>query len=202
MIEKTCVICGKPFMTYNKNQRACSTSCGRKLSWEKRNHAETIEYTCEVCGKKFSVPKSDHRTGTGTIRYCSKKCDGIGKRTGKTIPCPICGKPFYTTRAKTCSRECGWKHASMHKVKRIYDENGYDVMHINGYNKKGNAKIHRLVMEQQLGRRLTDDEVVHHINGNKKDNRPENLQVMTKSEHSRMHRMKEVAEGRKLFGRD
>ena len=46
---------------------------------------------------------------------------------------------------------------------------------------------HRYLMEQYLGRTLTSDEVVHHINGNKRDNDISNLKVMTRAEHARMH---------------
>ena len=46
---------------------------------------------------------------------------------------------------------------------------------------------HRYVMEQHLDRRLTRKEDVHHINHNTLDNRIENLQVLSKSEHTKMH---------------
>ena len=46
---------------------------------------------------------------------------------------------------------------------------------------------YRAVMEEHIGRKLAEDEVVHHINGDKTDNRLENLQLMTRGEHSTMH---------------
>ena len=51
---------------------------------------------------------------------------------------------------------------------------------------------HRVVMEAHIGRRLTRYEVVHHINGDGMDNRIENLQLMTLSEHTRMHSLGHV----------
>ena len=47
--------------------------------------------------------------------------------------------------------------------------------------------VHRAMMEEHLGRKLDRQEVVHHINGDKHDNRLGNLQVMTLSEHTRHH---------------
>jgi len=44
-----------------------------------------------------------------------------------------------------------------------------------------------LVLEEKLGRSLEPEEVAHHINGITDDDRPENLQVMTNSEHTRLH---------------
>ena len=46
---------------------------------------------------------------------------------------------------------------------------------------------HRAVVEELLGINLRDDQVVHHINGDKTDNRPENLQILDWREHSRLH---------------
>ena len=54
--------------------------------------------------------------------------------------------------------------------------------------KNGYVLLHRIVMENHLGRLLGDDEIIHHINHDKLDNRIENLQVMLKSEHTRLHK--------------
>jgi hypothetical protein len=59
----------------------------------------------------------------------------------------------------------------------------YVYQYINGETRA----VHRVVMEEHLGRRLGPLEDVHHINGDAKDNRLENLAVLTRSEHRRLH---------------
>ena len=67
----------------------------------------------------------------------------------------------------------------------------YNPNHPSNANKKGNypyVKRSRLVMEITLGRFLKPTEIVHHINGIKDDDRPENLVVTTRSSHMSTHK--------------
>lgn len=81
-----------------------------------------------------------------------------------------------------------------------YKENGYIMRKVNYHpkqNKRGYVAEHRLVYERYLGRFLDSKEVIHHINGNREDNRIENLQIFVENaEHIKeQHRKGRNANG-------
>lgn len=63
---------------------------------------------------------------------------------------------------------------------RMLDKSGYVLVYRPGHheaNRHGQVREHRVVMEQKLGRPLQRGEVVHHIDGNRANNHPDNLEV-------------------------
>lgn len=62
---------------------------------------------------------------------------------------------------------------------RLLIKNGY--LCVSGYNKE--LYIHRAIAENKIGRPLLDDEVAHHIDGNKFNNSPDNIKVVTRKDH-------------------
>ena len=73
---------------------------------------------------------------------------------------------------------------------KSHDTNGYITLTSKIHGRNHQAREHRVMMEEHIGRKLTPNEVVHHKNENKSDNRIENLQVMTRAEHTSYHRRK------------
>ena len=84
---------------------------------------------------------------------------------------------------------------------RVVREDGYVIVRCPSYpGAKPNGYVfeHRLVMARQIGRPLTVDEVVHHINGDRQDNRTENLRLTTNSEHASHHMAIRTPEKRRV----
>jgi len=82
------------------------------------------------------------------------------------------------------------KLATHWKGGRLQTPQGYIYVHTPDHpnaTKDGYVMEHRLVMEKKLGRLIDRTEVVHHLNGTKGDNRPENLAVAKRGEHVALH---------------
>jgi hypothetical protein len=75
---------------------------------------------------------------------------------------------------------------------RTIASNGYVLVKMPNHHLadvRGYVYEHRIVAEQKLGRRLERGEIPHHINGDKTDNRPENIEVCSsRAEHALQHR--------------
>jgi len=99
---------------------------------------------------------------------------------------------IFTEEHKRKLREARNKRVMLlTKGGRVRTNEGYIYKRCIGHpkaTKRGHYVLeHRLVMEKELGRYLLKGEDVHHRNGNKKDNRIENLMLMTHNKHYEEH---------------
>lgn len=142
-----------------------------------------VKMVCVICGKEYDAPSVKGR-------YCSAYCrnrrkKSHGKRKYEQRVCSYCGRE-YTIRAdalnKYCSYECYWD--SMVKKETPINKGGYVMER---QRRKNHKFQHRVIMEKHLGRPLTKDEIIHHIDYNKKNNDISNLMVMTRAEHNALH---------------
>ena len=160
---------------------------------------------CDWCGKEYKskysyIIRNNHH-------YCSKKCfiewqnigllgennpnygNHLSKETKQKMSEAKQGK--YDGRNNPNYGKYG-KYASNWKNGKVKNSKGYVLVLKPNHplvNNNGRVYEHRLVMEKYLERYLKFEEVVHHINNIKDDNRIENLMLFkNKSEHQKFHK--------------
>ena len=162
-------------------------------------------------GKPMHQIAEENNVAVGTVynyikKYGIQSRKRMSEETKRKISESLKDKPFKprgamsedTKRKISEARQGKFKLSSRfggHTKKR----DGYIAVYIPSHpsaNKDGYVMEHVLVMENHIGRHLTDGEVVHHKNKTKDDNRIENLQLMTKQEHARFHMIERHRERR------
>jgi hypothetical protein len=98
----------------------------------------------------------------------------------KKSRCDVCRTQLAQTQRVTCSRLCSLKKSA--ERRRGNGKEPYIRIRVNGRR----VPLHRYIFETHF-RPLSPDEIVHHKNGNKRDNRPENLEAMSRAEHLAEH---------------
>lgn len=123
-----------------------------------------ISTKCDFCGKPISMPPS--RFERSKEHFCCRQCH-MRKMNAELNP----------TRMTPDVRR---------KLREAHLGSGEGLTYTKFYGKAA----HRVAAEQMLGRELLPGEVVHHLDGNKRNNEPENLYVFaSQAEHAEWHMM-------------
>ena len=144
--------------------------------------------TCRECGREFQ-PSSGHLR----CPACRSRdlCSCGERKQGKSATCANC-------RTVAGSSNGRWKgDRTRHKA-------GYVMAWAPGHPRAGKGQYvfeHILVMERLLGRHMVPQESVHHRNGVKDDNRPENLELWTRPQPAGIRVSDAIAWAREILDR-
>lgn len=148
---------------------------------------------CQHCGGTFHV--NPFRAANEPAKFCSRACRSASARGKDERQCARCGVTFRAwpnEGTRHCSRSCAGKNRGA-RDGRINDR-GYIIVEAPDGR---HIYEHRLVMERHLGRLLRSDEHVHHVNEDRADNRLENLRLLSKADHVRLHSLERQAKARR-----
>lgn len=141
------------------------------------------------------MPKGVYRRVPGAPRLHARK-------QYRSIICADCQKLFQRppsdTKRKYCSRACSVRHYRGANHSQFNDELRTDA---SGYQRRhGRLFEHRSIAERVLGRKLHQDECVHHLDGNKANNRNSNLLICSRAYHQWLHHEMGMRYAREHFG--